>query len=435
MVLLASVVIFTSCELRPEWLPKFHVEAIDPAVAPTCNETGLTEGKHCSVCGEIFKAQEIIPPIGHTTVVDKGFAPTCTEEGLLSGTHCTACGEILMKQEIIPATHTLVDDSAVAPTCTSTGLTAGKHCSVCNEVIVAQIAVNALGHNLVDATCTVCGEKFMSEGLLYELSEDATHYIVIGIGECKDTDITIPSSYNGLPVTAIGDYAFLNCDYLTSVTIPEGVTKIGIYSFEFCKSLTDITIPDSVISIDSGAFAHCYSLTKVTIGKGVQSIRNYVFTSCTNLENITVDESNEYFKSVDGNLYSNDGKKLIRYSPKKQDTTFYVLDTVTDIGFNAFGDCKNLKSVVIADGVISISQDAFYGCKNLESITIPNSVTNIDLNAFRYCDSLNSIIYNGTVEQWNCTHNASEWSNITTDDYTIFCTDGTISKDGTVTYY
>lgn len=123
-----------------------HTEVVDKAVEPTCTETGLTEGKRCSVCGEVLVEQEVVKAKGHTEVVDKAVEPTCTETGLTEGKHCSVCGEVLVEQEVVKAKgHTEVIDKAVAPTCTETGLTEGKHCSVCGEVLVEQEVVPALG--------------------------------------------------------------------------------------------------------------------------------------------------------------------------------------------------------------------------------------------------------------------------------------------------
>ena len=133
-----------------------HKWVTDAAVAPTCTQTGLTEGSHCSVCNTVLKAQEVIPITEHTVVTDAAVAPTCTKTGLTEGSHCSVCNTVLKVQEVIPALgHTVVTDAAVAPTCTETGLTAGSHCGVCNKILVMQEEIPADGHEW--------GEWFVTE--------------------------------------------------------------------------------------------------------------------------------------------------------------------------------------------------------------------------------------------------------------------------------
>ena len=104
-----------------------------------------------------------------------------------------------------------------------------------------------------------------SEGLAYTLRSDGVSYSVSGIGTCTDTDIVIPDTYEGLPVTVIDTYAFSNNTNLSSVTIPNTVTRINSEAFSYCSGLTSITIPNSVTRIDNYAFSDCTNLTSVTI--------------------------------------------------------------------------------------------------------------------------------------------------------------------------
>ena len=260
---------------------------------------------------------------------------------------------------------------------------------------------------------------------------------------------------NGL--ISIGDYAFQYCNSLTSVTIPDGVTIIGDYAFYDCDSMTSVTIPDTVTTIGACAFCSCDSLTNVIIPNSVTTIGNSAFDSCTSLTGIWVNENNPTYCSDEKGVLFNKEKTFLIQAPCKlsgtyiipnsvttiDNSAFYYCDSLTSvtipdsvvtIGDYAFWNCSSLTSVTIPDSVTTIGESAFYSCASLTSITIPNSVTTIECDAFSYCNSLTSITYKGTIKQWQAI-DISDYFDDGTDNYTIYCTDGKISKDGTVTYY
>ena len=121
-------------------------------------------------------------------------------------------------------------------------------------------------------------------------------------------DVTIPSRYQGKPVTTIGHAAFFN-SAVTSVTIPDSVTSISDEAFGFCSQLTNISIPNSVTYIGFSAFSSCTSLKSITLPSSLSFISGALFLGCSQL------------------------------------TTIHIPVSVTSIGNNAFADCPSLMTV------------------------------------------------------------------------------------------
>ena len=179
-------------------------------------------------------------------------------------------------------------------------------------------------------------------------------------------------------VTGIGDYAFLDCRNMASITLPEGLTQIGAYAFQNCNALTTVNIPDGVTSIGDGAFAGCVGLTSINIPNGVTTLNSILFHNCRSLTQITIPDSVTAI-----------GSGVFTYCSSLTDVQ--IPEGVTTLGATVFRNCSNLTSVNIPDGITVIGGSLFERCSSLTSLTIPGSVTSIGTYAFSGCSSLTSI--------------------------------------------
>ncbi|MDE6599280.1 MAG: leucine-rich repeat domain-containing protein [Oscillospiraceae bacterium] len=75
-----------------------------------------------------------------------------------------------------------------------------------------------------------------------------------------------------------------------------------------------------------------------------------------------------------------------------------IADGVTEIGGEAFRECRNLRRIDIPDSVVKIGKYAFYECWLLREITVPKGVKKIEEGAFSRCRTLETVTFNGGVE-------------------------------------
>ena len=305
--------------------------------------------------------------------------------------------------------------------------------------------------------------------LAYSYDEEALTATVTDCApfvETVEIPRTIEKDEKIYTVTSIGDSAFVSCESLTSVTIPEGITSIGESAFYGCSNLTSVTIPEGVVSIGASAFCDCQNLENITIPESVTSIGESTFSECTLLtdvyyggswfdrQNITVGSNNSclsgatwHYEKPDVLAYSYDEETLtatvtdcapfvetveIPSTIEKDGKTYTVASigdsaflicssltsitipgSVTSIGDSAFSFCSSLASVTIPESVTSIGEGAFSGCESLESITVPEGVTSIGDYAFLGCSELKDVWYTGSYSDKNNIDIASSNSNLT----------------------
>mgnify|MGYP004615038235 CR=1 FL=1 len=247
------------------------------------------------------------------------------------------------------------------------------------------------------------------------------------------------SSLNDLKLsknmTAINSYLVAGCSELVTMDITEKIQLIGSYAFELCSKLKKLNIPASVTRIDSGAFWGNYnlkdividtesndfkfekgfllskdgkkvyfgllSLTALEIPDGVEGIvmdafsgsnavsmslpnslkelSGYEFTGIQNLKEIRIDSDNPYFKIMDSNLYSKDGKTLYKYL--KNESIINVPEGVETINSRAIL-ATGTQSVSLPSTLVNINNSAISGITGL--INIPEKVVPFDSSALPY---------------------------------------------------
>jgi len=196
-------------------------------------------------------------------------------------------------------------------------------------------------------------------GVLF--TKDQTEIVMWPPGRAGD--ITIPHG-----AISIGEYAFLNCSKLTSITISDSITKVGDWAFTgcFCRI---INIPDSITSIGEYAFWDCPFLYSITIPKNVTSIGAGALLGCEELYEINVDKENCFYSSMNGVLFNKSRTEIIQH-PANIEGEYVIPDGTTHIASGAFDGCKCLSKITIAESVMEIGTAAFYKCKSLSSIAI-----------------------------------------------------------------
>ena len=182
-----------------------------------------------------------------------------------------------------------------------------------------------------------------------------------GYSGTEASTVTVPDTYSGVPVRAIGDKVFEAHEEITSVVLPETLTSIGKEAFLNCTALTSVHIPDTVTDIGRYAFSGCTSLEAFNIPTSLTDILSGTFS----------------------------------------DTAVKTLDipaNVVTIGAEAFHNCRQLTQITFHEGLAAIGDESFSYCPGLTELEIPHSVNYVEGFSFWRCDNV-TVVYGGDAAQ------------------------------------
>ena len=194
-----------------------------------------------------------------------------------------------------------------------------------------------------------------------------------------DTEVLIPNSYQGIPVTKIKSEAFKESN-IQSVGIGKNVTVIEKRAFKEATLLQEVYIGKGVKEIEESVFEICMLLSKVEFAKGasLDSLGDSVFKDCTGLEEISIENCS--------NLHT--------------------------IGAGAFMGCKKIKKINLKDceQLNVIGSYAFAGCADISEIEIPASVSEAGHLLFYNWKKNQKVVIMGDASIWKLYRGGGEIS-------------------------
>ena len=255
------------------------------------------------------------------------------------------------------------------------------------------------------------------------VGETVTGYAVAGLENETVTELVIPATHNGLPVSRIAANAFQNKSAITSATIPATVTEIGesalrgcvgletvtfaeesclrvigSNAFTSCKALREIILPETVRRIYDFAFLGCSSLKTVRMTGTLDGLGTAVFMRCTALEDVTLAKvkklpSQTFAECTSLTAIWLDNTEEIGEAAFSGCTalTVFVITDVKHIAANAFSGCTSLKEVKHVKKLEEIGGEAFSGCTSLRYLELPMSLRKLGAGAFQNCTGLLSV--------------------------------------------
>ena len=315
---------------------------------------------------------------------------TCVSPGIET-TLCLTCG-YMSKSEVGPTEHKYIITETAA-TCMKEGFTV-YDCRICGDHV--ETVVPSLGHVLENEICKNCG-IVVNYDLAYTLIDNGKAYSVSGIGTCSSKDLIIPAYIDGIPVTEIGEKAFLDSP-IESIELPATLTVVQAYAFEHSK-LNCISLNSGVSEFKTSAFADLDELYRIVIPSNVTVIGTAAFNSCDNLKEVVLSDG------------------LIKID-----------------GF-AFAYCWNLVDIIIPGTAERLESGAFQGCDSLKSIVLPSSLNYLGSGIFKFCSNFVNVYFEGTHEQWNSLSKNSGYSDGAGSVFVYFYSESIPSTIGNYWHY
>lgn len=204
-----------------------------------------------------------------------------------------------------------------------------------------------------------------SSSLEFVLNSDGSAYAVNGMGSHKGGFLEIPSSYNGKPVTVIGERAFENVKSISSLSIPGSVTSVGKFAFSGCTGLKSAELASGVKNIELGAFYNCTYMKSIGLPSTISTIGDWAFFNCSGLTAVELSSSS------------------------------------LSLGVGAFSSCSSLEKLTLGKGVKDIPQYAFADCCRLNTLTFSSTLKSIGEYAFADCYGLKTMYMPGKAPSVN----------------------------------
>lgn len=228
------------------------------------------------------------------------------------------------------------------------------------------------------------GRLFRSGDYIFSDNGDGTAYVAAYEG--SDTEVVFPSEIDGLSVTGIWSYALQGANPVRKVTLPESVktlaycalSKIGLTEIEVDEKNPYLKSVDGVLYTEDGKTLICFpadycarkGIRKFDLPDSVEVIAAGAFWYDRTLMVVEVGDGNKAFKDIDGVVYSKDGKTVVWFPAGKPYTFYNIPEGVTGIARYAFVCADNIEQFIIPASVEKIAPTAFLGCTALKHLTV-----------------------------------------------------------------